>query len=114
MNIIEQVTVFVESFEIPDNIGLMEEMLSKSIGYSQWLGGMVNACEGDYHKLYAESLDKLSRLDDETETTRKAKLNSWTADKKRDLQDLKLLFGNLKSIRMALMQGIKTRRTEPY
>lgn len=110
---LKDITTFVESFDIPDNIQLMEEMLSKSIGYSQWLGGIVNACEAEYHKLYAESLDKLSRLDEETETTRRAKLNSWTADKKRDLQDLKLLYGNLKSIRMALMQGIKTRREEP-
>jgi hypothetical protein len=114
MNPIEDITTFVESFSIPDNIQLMEEMISKSIGYSQWLGGRVNAAELDYANYYAECLDKLSRLEDETETTRKARLNSWTADKKRTLQDLKLLFGNLKSIRMALMQGVKTRRSEPY
>ena len=113
MNIIEDITTFVEGFQIPDNIPEMEDMLSRSIGWSQWLGGIVNACESNYAKLYEKCLGDLSGLEDETETTRKAKLNSWTADKKRELQDFKLLYGNLKSIRMALMQGIKTRREEP-
>lgn len=110
---IVEITEFVESFSVPEHTGTMEEMIAKTIGYSQWLGGRINTCEADYHKFYAEKLDSLSRMEDETETTRKAKLNAWTADKKHNLQDLKLLNGNLKSIRMALMQAVKTRREEP-
>lgn len=114
MSLIVEITEFVESFSTPEHIPEMEHMRDKSIGYSQWLGSRINACEADYHKFYAEKLHSLKGMEDETETTREAKLKAWTADKNNNLKDLKLLYAHLKAVRMALMQSIKTRRDEPH
>lgn len=112
-NMIDIIREFVETFTISEFIPEMEQGIQKSIAYSQFVGTRQNEIEAVYHIEFEGALDRLSRAEDETETTRRAKLNSWTAPRRRELQDLKLLNGNLRAIRMSLMLCIKTRREEP-
>ena len=96
---------------ISTEVPAMEEDLQYSIAYQQAIGELLNQVVMEYKLFYA---DKLGDLQDETETTRKAKLEAWTAEKKRDVDDLKLAKISLRGIQMALLQAIKTRRTEPF
>jgi hypothetical protein len=114
MHKIDEVQCFIDGFQMSDQIPAMEKDLEKAIGYNQWVGMLLNDAVFDYEKHYAEQLSRLLSLEAETETTRKAKLAAWTAEKKRNVADLKQLKGSLRAIQMALMQAIKTRRTEPY
>jgi len=92
----------------------MEANLSLAVGYSQRVGEMVNDAEFAYRVEFEKHLNRLSASDDETETTRKAKLESWTAEHKRVWQNLRVMNSSLKAIRMSLMQAIRTRREEPH
>lgn len=111
---ISEIADFVASANTIDrsNIASMEDALAHAIGYSQRIGTLVNDAEYNYSVKMSESLSRLQSMEDETETTRKAKLNSWTASDKKLLQDLKVIKSNLKTIQMFLMQAIKTRREE--
>lgn len=105
---------FIKDFRLGDSIKEMEEDLQKAIGYSQRVGELQNEAEFVYHRKYAEQLNKLGMAEDETETTRKVKLESWTAEAKLVWQNLKTMTNSLKAVRMSLMQAIRTRREEPY
>lgn len=92
----------------------MEDMLFKSVGYSQYVGELENQAETIYAKKKMECLEKLSKMDDETETTRQAKLNSWTAEEKETWRNLRLMNRNLKTAQMSLMVAMKNRREEAF
>lgn len=111
---IDKVKAFVEAAHVSDSIGAMEQDLERATAYAQYIGELANQREEEYKKHYLEQLARLDPMESETETTRKAKLEAWTAEKKRELLNTKLLYQSLKSIRMTLFQAIKTRRTEPY
>ena len=113
MSEISDIRGFIDGFHLGDTIPHMEQDLTLCIGYEQRIGELTNQAKTDYKTKYLESLKSLSNLDDETETTRKAKLEAWTAPEEQVWQDFKLLGRSLKAIRMSLWQGIKTRREEP-
>lgn len=94
------------------DIPAMERDLHYAISYEQRVGEALNQAVMDYKLFYAAKLEELGRMEDETETTRKAKLEAWTSEKKRTVDDLKQIKGSLKSIRMALHTSIKNRREE--
>lgn len=108
---IEEIREFVVTPHVSDFTRGMEADQEKATAYAQYVGELVNLAEQAYSVRRAESLTELG--EDETETLRKVKLEAWTSTEKRNLQDLKNLYRNLKSIRMTLAQAIKTRRTEP-
>jgi hypothetical protein len=114
MTEIETIRNFVLNFKLSDAIPEMEDELETAIGYSQRVGEMISQAEYDYRTAFADALIKLQVMEEETETTRKAKLESWTAEKKMSWQILKNLNTNLKAVKMSLMQAIKTRREEPH
>jgi len=91
----------------------MEESLSIAIGYGQRIGELLNEAVHHYERRRASLINELERHEDETETTRKAKLDGWLADDKKLVSDLKNLQTHLKALRMSLFQAIKTRREEP-
>ena len=99
---------------ISDSIAEMEENLEKAIAWSSRVGELLNEAERRYRLGYAEALNRLQSLEEETETTRKAKLEGLTADLRLDWQNLRNLNVILKSIRMSIMQAIRTRREEPH
>ena len=112
MTELEEIKEFIQADKALDSIPTMEQELQAAIGYGQRVGEMLNQAEYDYQEAFAVSLEKLSNAEDETETTRKAKLQNWTKDHKKAVQDLKLMKDSLRSVRMALMQATKTRREE--
>ncbi len=83
-----------------------------AIGYQQRVGELCNDAELIYTRKMEQELAGLREADEETETTRKAKLNSRTAEEKHDVIFMKNLYSNLKSLRMMLHSAIKTRREE--
>jgi hypothetical protein len=113
-NEFEDIAEFIRHFSLSDAIPAMEKDLEKAIGYSQRIGEVYNDAEFAYRNKFAESLDRLGSHEDETETTRRAKLKAWTAEERRVRDNLKVTNTSLKIIRMALMQAIKTRREEPH
>lgn len=108
----DRIRSFIDEQHIVDAIPKMENQLEKTIGYSQRVGELINLAEHDYRLDYAERLSELKDLEEETETTRRAKLEAWTAAKKKTWQDLRTLYATLRSIKMSLAQAIKTRRSE--
>lgn len=113
MNEMVSIAEFIKSTHPSDSIFEMEENLGISIGYAQRIGELVNEAEYNYSVKKSEAMNKLLTIEEETETTRKTKLDAWVASDKKLWQDLKNLQRNLKSIQMSLMQAIKTRREEP-
>jgi hypothetical protein len=113
MNELEEIVGFIKQSHISDSIREMELSLDLANGYSQRVGELLNLAIWDYEKEYANKLSDLQTMDDETETTRKAKLNGWLADKKKIVSDLKVANNSLRGIRMSIMQAVKTRREEP-
>lgn len=116
MNEINEVLGFIEMYRITseDAIPAMEVQLRLAIGYGQRVGELSIEAEKTYRLKFAKCLEDLGQMEEETETTRKAKLEAWTADEKAAAQHLKNIYSTLKQIRMSLFQAIKTRRTEPY
>ena len=108
-----EIAQFIKDFERSDSIGEMERQRDRAIGYAQRIGELLDQAEHDYTIFYGEKLDELSSSEDETETTRKAKLNMWTADKLLIVKKLRTLKHNLRTITMACMQSIKTKRETP-
>jgi hypothetical protein len=115
MSELEEITQFVDAYKsyTGDAIPDMEIMLRVAIGYGQRVGEMLNVAQRVYSLKYAESLNKLRDSEDETETTRKAKLESWCADERFTVGTLKNLYATLKQIRMSLFQSIRNKREEP-
>ncbi len=109
---LQRMASFVKDFKLPDSTSEMEDDLTQAIGYRQRMGEVLNDAELVYAKKFEQSLADLNALEDETETTRKAKLGSWTAGEKHRVQTVRNLYANLKSIQMLLFSAIKTRRTE--
>lgn len=101
---------FIKNTVVEDSIGAMEVNLSMTIGFSQRVGELVNEAEFNYVKKREQVLSDLLGLEDETESIRKTKLDSWVASEKKLWQDLKMIYGNLKALRFVLMQAIRTRR----
>jgi len=109
---IAEIRNFIVSPHVTDHIRGMEVDQEKATGYAQYIGELVNEAEKDLSLYEMSCIEKLE--ESETETLRKTKLKAWTSEKRQVLVDLKLMYANLKSVRMTLMQAIKTRRTEPY
>ena len=107
-----KIASFIKEFEIPDSIPAMEDALTLAIGYRQRTGEVLNDAELIYAKKREECLAKLSTMDEETEILRKTKLDAWTADEKHQVQQVKNLNSNLKSIQMLLFSAIKSLREE--
>lgn len=107
-----QIALFIKETKPSDLIGEMEENLFKATGYAQRIGELLNTAEYSYSVNKMKNLEKLESMEEETETTRKAKLDSWSAEDKKLVSDLKNLKTNLRTIQMSLMQSIKTRREE--
>ena len=111
----EDILTFIHNNKhIATEVPAMESDLQYSIAYQQTVGELLNQAVLEYKLFYAEKLSELEQLNDLTETIRKARLEAWTAEKKRSVDDLKLCKGTLRSIQMSLMQAIKTRREEPF
>lgn len=109
---IAEIRNFIVSPHVTDHIRGMEVDQEKATGYAQYVGELVNEAEKDLSLYEMSCIEKLS--EDETETLRKTKLKAWTSEKRQFLTDLKLMYANLKSVRMTLMQAIRTRREEPH
>ncbi len=113
MEEIKEIFEFVKDVGIVDSIPEMETNLDRAIGYSQRIGELLNEAERAYSVKKADCLNKLRDMEDETETTRKVKLEAWTADEKKLWKDLKNIQTHLKQRIMSLFQAIRTRREEP-
>jgi hypothetical protein len=115
MSELEEMTQFVDAYKdyTGDAIPDMQVMLRVAIAYGQRTGELLNVAERVYALKFSESLNKLRDAEEETETTRRAKLEAWCADEKFTVRTLKNLYATLKQIRMSLFQAIKTRREEP-
>ena len=109
---LETIEKFIKETEVSDHIAAMEENIALAVGFTQRVGSLLNDAECDYAKVKMTYLEQLASKEEETETTRKAKLEAWTADAKRNISNLKLIKTNLRTIQMMLMQAIKTRREE--
>lgn len=113
MEEITEISKFIRDIAIVDSIPEMEGRLDVAIGYSQRIGELLNEAELNYSVKKAECLNKLRDMEDETETTRKTKLDSWVAEERKLWKDLKNMQTHLRQRIMSLMQAIKTRREEP-
>jgi hypothetical protein len=111
---LNEIYKFVEDFRTggSEAIPELEMQLRLAIGYGQRVGELLNEAERAYRLKCAESLNRLQGDDEETETTRRAKLEAWTSEEKYVWANLRTMFGTLKSIRMSLFQQVKTRRDE--
>jgi hypothetical protein len=109
---IAKIRDFIFQPHVSDHIRVMEVDMETATGYAQYIGELVNAAEKDLSLYEMSCLEKLEA--EETETLRKTKLRGWASEKRQVLTDLKLMYANLKSVRMALMQAIRTRREEPH
>ena len=109
---LETIVKFIKETEVSDHIAEMEQNIAFAVGFTQRVGSLLNDAECDYAKMKMTYLEQLASKEEETETTRKAKLEAWTADAKRNISNLKLMKTNLRTIQMMLMQAIKTRRDE--
>ena len=110
---IQEISDFVRDTKTVDSISEMENQLSLAIGFSQRIGELLNEAERAYSIKKANCINDLSKLEDEeTETTRKAKLDAWTAEEKKLWKDLKNIQIHLKQRIMSLFQAIRTRREE--
>jgi hypothetical protein len=113
---LDDILAFVEDFRNggAESLPEMETQLRQAIGFGQRVGEMLNIAERGYRLKFAQSLNNLMDGDGETETTRRAKLESYTAEERYVWQNLKVLSNTLKQVKMGLFQAIKTRREEPY
>ena len=107
-----KVADFIYKTKPSEHIIEMNEKLYKAVGYSQWVGARMNEAEYNYAVNREQNLAKLADMENETETTRKSKLDSWSAADKKLVQDLKNIKNNLRAIQMSLMQSIRSRREE--
>ena len=111
---IKEISDFVHNVQTVDAIPEMQGQLNSAIGYSQRIGELLNEAERAYSIKKANCINDLSTMEDEeTETTRKAKLEEWTADEKKLWKDLKNIQTHLRQRIMSLFSAIKTRREEP-
>jgi hypothetical protein len=115
MDEMNEMLAFVEEFRTTatSDIPAMEIQLRLAIGYGQRVGELLIESEKAYRLKFAKCLNDLGMMEEETETTRKAKLEAWTAEDKATMQLFKNLYATLKQIRMSLFQAIRTRREEP-
>jgi methylthioribose-1-phosphate isomerase len=109
---IKEIYEFVRDVSSTEAIPAMQLQLDTAIGYGARIGELLNEAERAYSIKKAECLNKLRDMDDETETTRKTKLEAWVADEKKLYKDLRNIQTHLKAREMSLFQSIKTRREE--
>ena len=103
---------FIKGYELPATISDMQDDLTKVIGYRQRVGEVLNDQILRGAKKREEGLGFLKSKEDETETSRKAKLNSFCADEEHQKIALQNLVSNLGAIKMLLFSAIKTQREE--
>ena len=82
---LETIEKFIKETEVSDHIAAMEENIALAVGFTQRVGSLLNDAECDYAKVKMTYLEQLASKEEETETTRKAKLEAWTADAKRNI-----------------------------
>lgn len=109
---IREIYDFVGVVNTTDAIPEMQANLDAAIGYGARIGELLNEAERAYSLKKADCLNRLRNVDDETETTRKVKLEAWVADEKKLYKDLVNIKTHLKAREMSLFQAIKTRREE--
>ena len=109
---IEIVAHFINTYFLPDSIPEMEEDLLRASGFMYRIGTLVNEAEREYSLKKSNKLAELLSHENETETTRKAKLDAFVAEEKYLWNTAKNLKSALRSIQMSLFQAIKTRRDE--
>lgn len=107
-----EIAAFIQQESAIDSLPEMEHSLERAIGYGYRVGELVNLAEEDYHRFKGTLINEIRAMEDETETTRKALLDSRLAEKKKLLQDVKNIATHLKAKRMLLHTAIKTRRGE--
>jgi hypothetical protein len=107
-----EIADFIKDKTASTTIPEMEKDLELAIGYAYRVGELLNEAEFAYTRKREESLTRLRDMDEETETSRKTKLDSWVADEKRIWQNLRNMKSNLRALQMSLMQRIKTHREE--
>lgn len=113
MTELETIRAFAEQDDlITEHIPEMEQNLQHAIGFHQRIGTMVNEAEELYAKACNDAVEAFWHNEELTETVRKVKINAQTASKKREMQDLKLLYRTLDTRIKSLFQAIKTRREE--
>jgi hypothetical protein len=110
---IKEISDFVRDGVIVDSVPDMERNLDLAIGYSQRIGELLNEAERAYSLKKADKLNLLRDMEEETETTRKSKLEAWVANENKLWKDLKNIHTHIGKRIMSLMQAIKTRREEP-
>ena len=111
---IKEISDFVHDVTSAEAIPAMQLQLDSAIGYSQRIGELINEAELAYSVKKADCLNKLRDMDEETETSRKTKLDAWTAEERKLYKDLKNIQTHLKQRIMSLFQAIKTRRDEKF
>lgn len=109
---LQAIAKFISETKPSDQLAEMEESLFNAVGFSQRIGSLLNDAEYNYAVNRETSLIKLQGMEDETETTRKSKMDSWSASDKKLVSDLKNMKTNLRTLQMALMMSIKSRREE--
>jgi hypothetical protein len=109
---IKEIYEFVRDITTTEAIPAMQMQLDTAIGYGSRIGELLNIAERAYSIKKADCINKLRDTDDETETTRKIKLEAWVADEKKLYKDLLNIKTHLKAREMSLFQAIKTRREE--
>ena len=103
---------FITVTKPTESIDEMNENLFLAVGFSTRVGTMLSEAVYHYSVNREAHLASLKDMESETETTRRSKLDAWTAGDKKLVDDLKNLKSNLRSLQMALMQSIKTLREE--
>lgn len=107
-----EIAEFVRTAQIPEHGGEMNEMLTKTIGYSFRITELLNFAEHSLSSHHGAAINRFENDDSETETTRKAKLDAELADDTKLVKDLKNIRTHLKMLSMQLFQSIKTAREE--
>jgi hypothetical protein len=113
MNELLEIADFIKDQNAAGSIPEMEQDLETAIGYAYRVGELLNDAEFAYTKKRESLLAELRvYADDETETTRKSKLDAGVAEEKRVWQNLRNMKSNLRALQMSLMQRIRTHREE--
>lgn len=109
----EMRTFILEAKVTSNNLPSMIDNLRIAIGWSQRAGELEIEAKKAYLIKREECLAKLSCDESETETTRRTKLDAWTAEAESEWAMWKLIRTELKHLRMLLHTAIKTEREQP-
>lgn len=109
---VQEIRAFIMSSHARKEIPAMMEAQDTARGYAQYIGELVNTFEEKLSQEESGAMDAVRFDESLTETLRKTILKAKTAETRRTLNDLKLMFGRLIQTEKMLAQAIKTRREE--